>query len=233
MEPPSSSESIEASLNAEGQSRLQFLNKEYDDLGEFRQHAQREIQRLNSSLLEIKSKVHTIGKAIEDLLDYSYQFNVKIIIIGVPEIGSPESAKMTSDLRVALFNRMGAHASLQDIDIAHHVQSHKQNGGPKPIICKFVRCLAKYEVMARRQDVCKVDRVTAGFSDSVRIFERLTPNQQQIFYEAKKFKDRHKLQYCWAKNSNIYLREASEPRPIKITKIGDLQRREEDIASSL
>ena len=73
MEPPSSRESIEASLNAEAQSSLQFLNKEYDDFGEFRQHAQREIQRLNSSLLEIKSKVDTIGKAIEDLQDYSDQ----------------------------------------------------------------------------------------------------------------------------------------------------------------
>ena len=106
---------------------------------------------------------------------------------------------MTSDLRVALFNRMGAHVSLQDIDIAHRVQSHKQNGGPKPIICKFVRCLAKYEAKARRQDVCKVDPVRVGFSESVQIFDHLTPNQQQIFYEAKKFKDRHKLQYCWVK----------------------------------
>ena len=131
MEPPSSRESIKASLNAEAQSSLEFLSKEYVDFGEFCQHAQREIQRLNSRLLGIKSKVDTIGKAIEDLQDYSYQFHVKII--GVPEIGSPESAKMTSDLCVALFNRMGAHVSLQDIDIAHHVQSHKQNGGPKLI----------------------------------------------------------------------------------------------------
>lgn len=235
MEPPSSRESIEASLNAEAQSSLEFLSKEYDDFGEFRQHAQREIQRLNSRLLEIKSKVDMVGKAIEDLQDYSYQFNIKII--GVPETGSPESAKNTSDLCVALFNRMGAQVSLQDIDIAHRVQTHQQNGGPKPIICKFVRRLAKYEVMARRQDACKVDPVTVGFSDSVslanvRIFDHLTPNQQQILYEAKKFKDRHKFQYCWAKNSNIYLRMTSESRPIKITKIGDLQRLEEETAST-
>ena len=130
MKPPSSRESIEASLNAEAPSSLEFLSKEYVDFGEFCQHAQREIQRLNSRLLEMRSKVDTIGKAIEDLQDYSYQFHVKII--GVPETGS-------SHLCVALFNRMGAHVSLQDIDIAHHVQSHKRNGGPKPIICKFVR----------------------------------------------------------------------------------------------
>ena len=120
MEPPSSCESIEASLNMSTC-----------------QHVQREIQRLNARLLEIKSKVDTIAKAIEDLQDCTYQFNIKNI--GIPEIGSPESAKMTSNLCVALFNRMGAHVSLQDIDIAHCVQSHKQNGLPKPIICKFVR----------------------------------------------------------------------------------------------
>ena len=164
MEPPSSRESIEASLIAEAPSSLEFLSKEYVDFGEFCQHAQREIQRLNSRLLEIKSKVDTIGKAIEDLQDYSYQFHVQII--GVPEIGSPESAKMTSDLCVALFKQMGAHVSLQDIDIAHHVQSHKQNGGPKSWL---------------DGKTCKVDPATVGFSDSVRIFDHLTPNQQQNF----------------------------------------------------
>ena len=82
MEPPSSRQSIEASLNAEAPSSLEFLSKEYVDFGEFCQHAQGEIQRLNSRLLKIKSKVDTIGKAIQDLQDYSYQFHVTII--GVP-----------------------------------------------------------------------------------------------------------------------------------------------------
>ena len=97
MEPPSSRESIDASLS-----------KEYDDFGEFGQHAQRELQRLNCRLLEIKSKVDSVGKAIEDL---------------------PESAKNISDLCVALFNEMGAHVSLQDIDIAHRVQSTNKIAG--------------------------------------------------------------------------------------------------------
>ncbi|PFX24299.1 hypothetical protein AWC38_SpisGene11095 [Stylophora pistillata] len=241
MEPPSSRESIEASLNTEAQSSLDFLSTKYDDFEEFGRHAQREIQRLN--LLEIKTKVDMVGKAIEDFQAYSYQFNAKII--GIPEIGSPETAKDTSELCVPLFNGMGARVSLQDIDVAHRVQSYNQNGGPKPIICKFVRRLAKYEVMARRHDACKVDPVTFGFSDSVsfdsvRIFDYLTPNQQQILYEvsinydeAKKFKDRHKFQYCWAKNSKIYLRKTSDSRPIKITSIGDLQRLEDNYTASI
>ena len=117
MEPPSSRESIEASLNAEAPSSLEFLSKEYVDFREFCQHAQREIQRFNSRLLEIKSKVDTLGKAIEDLQDYSYQFHVKII--GVPEIGSPESAILTLPTMYKATNKMAGQnqssVSLSDV----------------------------------------------------------------------------------------------------------------------
>ena len=45
--------------------------------------------------------------------------------------------------------------SLQDLDVAHRVPRRDQDGGPKPIICKFIRRLAKSEVMNRRRDACK------------------------------------------------------------------------------
>ena len=79
-------------------------------------------------------------------------FNVKII--NVPEIKQQETARETSDLYVALFNDMGAVVSLQDLDVAHRVPRRDQDGGPKSIICKFIRRLAKFEVMNRRRDAC-------------------------------------------------------------------------------
>lgn len=82
---------------AAAESSLEFLSKEYDDFGEFRRHAQQEIQRLHNRLLEIRSKVETVGKAIEELEDYSYQFNIKII----EHIAAPESAKDTSTPPIA------------------------------------------------------------------------------------------------------------------------------------
>ena len=42
---------------------------------------------------------------------------------------------------------MEAEVFLSDIDIAHRVPSRQQNGAPKPIICKFVRRLAKASVI--------------------------------------------------------------------------------------
>ena len=96
-----------------------------------------------------------VGKAVDKLQDYSYQFNAKII--NVSEIKHQETARETSDLCVALFNGMGAVVSLQDLDVAHRVPRRDQDGGPKPIICKFIRRLAKSEVMNRRRDACKGD----------------------------------------------------------------------------
>ena len=89
----------------------------------------------------------------------------------------------TSDLCVALFNGMGAVVSLQDLDVAHRVPRRDQDVGPKPIICKFIRRLAKSEVMNRQRDACKVDPSGLGFSEdvslgAVRIFDHLSPHSR-------------------------------------------------------
>jgi len=85
--------------------------------------------------------LNTVGKAVDELQDYRYQFNVKII--NVPEIKQQERAREMSNLCVALFIGMGAVVSLQDLDVAHQVPRRDQDGRPKPIICKFIRCLGK------------------------------------------------------------------------------------------
>ena len=104
---------------------------------------------------------------------------------------------------------------LSDIDIGHRVPSRQQSGAPRPIICKFVRRLAKASVMETRQSASQVNPSNIGLSadsvlDRVRIFNHLTPQKQHRF--------------CWAKNSTIYLRKSEGSRPIKITDIGSVQR---------
>ena len=75
---------------------------------------------------------------------------------------------------------MGAEVFLSDIDIAHRVPSRQQNGAPKPIICKFVRRLAKASVMETRQSASQVNPSNIGLSadsvlDRVRIFDTSPP----------------------------------------------------------
>ena len=79
-----------------------------------------------------------------------------------------ETAAETSALCVKLFQEMEAEVFLSDIDIAHRVPSRQQNGAPKPIICKFVRRLAKASVMETRQSASQVNPSNIGLSaDSV------------------------------------------------------------------
>ena len=130
---------------------IQFLSDKYDDLLSSRDFEKKELQRLHSRLSEIAVQVDKIEQELDNIENYSYQYNLKII--GVPEISTKESSEQSSDICVKLFNVMGAKVSIHDIDIAHRIPVRKveSQGKPKPIICKFIRRLAKESVMKLRR----------------------------------------------------------------------------------
>ena len=89
----------------------------------------------------------------------------------------------------------------------------------KPVICKFVRRLAKATVMDSRHSASQVNPSNIGLSadsvlDRVRIFDHLTPKKQHLLFEVKWFKEQNQYRFCKSEGS----------RPIKITDIGSLQR---------
>ena len=89
---------------------LEFLSAEYDSLSAFRKEAKEQLQGLTKQLNSLVEQVGEIAEAI-DAIDYSYQYNVKIV--GIPEVNSPETALDTSTLYVKLFKEMGVEISLQ------------------------------------------------------------------------------------------------------------------------
>ena len=212
-------------LSEEGAHCLEFLSKKYDDLHLFRGMAKDELQRLSAKLEELKAKVDTIGNAIDEIQEYSFQYNVKIV--GVPERLQDESAASISKPCLNIFKETGADVSMCDIDTAHRVPSRNNNGKPKPIVCRFVSCLAKESVMNHRKDACKLNPASVGLPEdaslsAVRIFDHLSPRMQTVLLKAKKFKGQHHYQYCWSKGSFVYLRKDATSRAIKIKNIGDL-----------
>ena len=90
--------------------------------------------------------------ANDDLLKYSFQYNVKII--GLPEQDEHESAETTTQLCLKHFHSIGAEGvTKHDIDITHRVISRRSDSHyPRPIVCKFIRRLAKEEVMAHHNE---------------------------------------------------------------------------------
>ena len=89
-------ENISVPTAEEGTHSLQFLSKEYDDLHSFRESTKDDLKRLSARLVLVESKVDAISNAIDEIEDYSYQFNVKFI--GVPETSVNESSRSTSSL---------------------------------------------------------------------------------------------------------------------------------------
>ena len=75
--------------------------------------------------------VDRIDKAIDDILSYSYQYNLKIV--GVPQIKENESAYETTNLCLKMFSALRNDISALEIDIAHRVQQQAavtNNGRP-------------------------------------------------------------------------------------------------------
>ena len=205
---------------------MTFLGKQYDDLDTFRMEARKSIASINERLRVIGVRLEEIGAAIDDLQDYSYQYNIKIV--GMPSMDDKESAEETSSLCLTLFRLIGAtNVCMQDIDIAHRVPTRRQTDLPKAIICKFTRRLAREQVMTRRKEIYKIQASQLGFDSHVQLnlglYDHLSPRKQALMIEAKKFKSASQFKYFWSKGGSIFLRQDDKSRIIKINKLEDLQ----------
>ncbi|KAK2549045.1 hypothetical protein P5673_030674 [Acropora cervicornis] len=173
----------------------------------------KELKSITERLNSISNRCEEIKNYVDNAEDYSYQFNVKII--GIPVASANESVEETTDI------------SILDIDIAHRVRSRVSSNRPNPIICRFVRRLARNRVIACRKSVSNVTSNQLGFDSSISleglaVFEHLSPRQQSFFNEAKTFKVAHKFKFCWAKGGAVFLRKGDESHVIKIKKEEDL-----------
>ena len=128
--------------------------------------------------------------------------------VGIPQVAETESPEDKTSICLKLFSCIGADITLQSIDIAHRVPAKlAQASRPNPIICKFVRRLAKEKVMSARRttnDVVVVDLdLTPSSISHIGIYDHLIPRLQDLRYEAKRSKTSNNYKYCWTKNSAI------------------------------
>lgn len=223
---------------------IEFVSKELNDLKSIKAAMENTMNKLESKLREIDVKAKEIDEAIEEMLKYSYQYNIKIF--GVPQRNRRESATESADICLKLFRKIGVSSvSLSDIDIAHRVpNSRASSQSSSPIVCKFTRRLAKEQVMKNKRATHNINPseiitnsstgqswseiVTNGSpssqqSNRIRIYEHLTPRSQQLFKEAKDFQRTNDFKYCWTKNSNIFLKEDDDSKIIKVTSAEMLQ----------
>lgn len=212
--------SATAILNREAEASLEFVGQEFEGTKRQLERIRESLANIEKRLTNFEERLLNLESTLDDLQNYSYSFNVKVL--GVPELSDSESAADTSLLCVRLFNAMGSSVSKQDIDIAHRVPLRDSSrGGPRPIICKFTRRLARNEVMTLSKEANKVSASDVGFDEdrimsNARVVEHLTPKLQKLFVDAKAFKDQYQYAFCWVKNGSILLRKMADSRPIRV-----------------
>ena len=159
------------------QKSIDFLCEDHHITKNFRQNISKELDKVSRKLEAIFTKVDSLDAPIDDLLKYSFQYNVKFI--GLPEQDEHESAESTTQLCLKLFHAIGV--TKNDIDIAHRVNSRRSDSHyPRPIVCKFIRRLAKKEVMVHRNETSNLNPddldLSADFhTQNIRIHEHLIP----------------------------------------------------------
>ena len=139
---------------------------------------------------------------------YSYQFNIKIV--GMPMVAERKHPEQTANLCLQLFSALGVKGvSIQDIDTAHRVPSMKPSNRPNAIVCKFVRRLAKDQVMTARKKVGGLKAEKLGFAADINfkylnIYDHSTPRLQALYHEAKKVKEAKKYKFWKSEESTIH-----------------------------
>ena len=85
--------------------------------------------------------------------------------------------------------------TLNDIHTAHRVPSRNSSSiSLKPITCKFVRRIAREDVMSHRREINQANPTAVGISNgdlsNADILDHLTPKAQELLFKAKIFKNR-------------------------------------------
>lgn len=203
---------------------VEFLSHEYEDFKSNRSTVEQSLKEIETSLNNVILKANEIEDAVEAMLKYSYQYNLKLI--GVPQDEQGETAEQTVDICLKLFKEMGIKISEFDIDIAHRTPN-RQKSIPAPIVCKFTRRITKEAILKQKKQVNKIDLgkigLTANADTNMVILEHLTPKQHDLLKKTKAFQQRNEYEFCWVKNQTILLRENGDSKIIRISTQGDLE----------
>ena len=210
---------------------VQFLSDSYDALVQSKTRIEEDLAKFSLRLDLLEKNVDRIDKAIDDMLHYSYQYNLKIV--GVPQINENESSEDTANLCLKLFSVLGNDISAYDIDIAHRVPQRNAtiyNGRrrqPNTIICIFTRRMARDKVLASRRNTTQLTTEALGLSPTaevnrIRIYSHLTPRLQELLHAAKAHQNMYNYKWCWTKGIAIFIRKTDTSTAIRLESLGDL-----------
>ena len=197
--------------------------------------AECQLKLLFSRVSTVSKRCDEIAAAIDEMLLYSYQYNLKIV--GMPMLSERKTTKETANLCLKLFSAMGVEdIDLHEIDIAHRVPGRQPTNKPKAIICKFVRRLTKDRVMSLWREAFNLRPEDLGFDAEqicqIRVYDHLTSKTQDLLFQASFCKRAYQFKFCWAKNGFVFLHKSESSPIVKLHCIEDLRTLEQSLRSA-
>ena len=189
---------------------VQFVSDSYDAFVKSESNLSKALENFFRRLDLLTVKVDRIDKAIDEMLYYSYQYN--LTIVGVSLISERESAQDTAELCVKLFPGLGVDVFMSEIDIAHRVpqrDTSTSNGNrrqPNPIICKFTRRMIRDTVLASKGNTSRLTTEDLDLSSTaeinrIAIYSHLTPRLQELLHSARAHQNTYNYKWCWAEGA--------------------------------
>lgn len=197
---------------------LSALKKILDDrLGPILENRLRTI--LNESLDERLGEMTEIRKDVDTLKDKMASQEVKyedvekylrcsnLVFYGIPFQAGEDPLQKALDIARAV----NVDIESRDVDAAHRLRT-RNNASPQPFIIRFVNRWKKDEILAEFKNQQPMANRWGG-DKRVRVYcnEQLTPRNQSIMFEAKKWSE---LYNVWAYKGQIFCRKklpGSEP----------------------
>ena len=75
---------------------IEFISAQYDDIIVFKNNVIQDLKDMKKQVSMISKKCEAIMTSVEQMEDYSYQYNLKIV--GMPQQGENESAEKQSEI---------------------------------------------------------------------------------------------------------------------------------------
>ena len=213
---------------------VQHVSNTCDELMNFKMNTLGALENFSSKLINFSDRVEEIEKKLDDSINYSYQYNLKIL--DVPQLKAKETAEETTQLCLKIFSKIGVDVKDIDIDIAHRVPKRTQQYGRRrnsrvqgnnSIIYKFVRGVVKERVLAARANINRLNPQEFGLPEdrnlrSIKVLSHLTPKLQHLLGQAKTFQTEAGFKFCWAKSSAVFLRKSDNSRIYALHSLSDL-----------
>ena len=88
---------------------VEHVSAEYDDLKSSTAAVVRDLKKIEERLAEISQKVYDVQDAVESIMAYSYQYNIKLM--GIPQVKDSTSAEETAEICLKLFKELKANVN--------------------------------------------------------------------------------------------------------------------------